>query len=73
MSMEKFISATEAAKEKGCSRQAVDHAIRTGKLTMVGSGKVRPIVIDEKFEAWRPSPKRQEAGSMNVLKRLDDS
>ena len=48
-----------AAKEKGCSRQAIHAAIKAGKLQAVKIPTVVYEVTRESLEKWHPNPKMQ--------------
>ena len=56
------LSVTEAAKRKGCSRQAIHYAVEKNKIDSVKIGNMVVILTTDKFEGWQPNPKQQEAG-----------
>ena len=62
------ISTTEAAERKGCTRQALNLAVRSGKVDAERIGKVNVVVVDKKFEEWEPNPKIQAAGKARARK-----
>lgn len=64
MVRQKHISATEVAKVKGCSRQSVNKAIKAGKLDFERIGNQNAVIVNKRFEAWKPNPKRQAAGGI---------
>lgn len=47
-----FITASDAAKEKGCSNQNVYQALDRGVLTERRVGNTRLIVKDDAYEEW---------------------
>lgn len=53
MKQPNVILATEAAREKGCSSQAIYNAIDRGDLNEVRMGRHRMVVIDAKYRAYR--------------------
>jgi excisionase family DNA binding protein len=56
-----MLTAAEAAREKGCSRQAVSQAVQAGRLR--GEKWGRFYVIRRKdLDAWRPrEPKKEQS------------
>lgn len=56
------ISVLEAAQRKGCTRQAINDAIRAGRIDAVKIGKVHIVLVTSRFEAWTPMSGRQKAG-----------
>lgn len=46
------IIASEAAREKGCTAQAIYNAIDRGDLNAVRMGRHRMVVRDEKYAAY---------------------
>ena len=57
-----LISTAEAASRKGCSRQSILNAIATRAVDGQRTGSYFVIRDNEKFQSWRPNPKRQKAG-----------
>jgi predicted DNA-binding protein (UPF0251 family) len=62
------ITSPEAAKRKGCSRQAIWWAIRRKELDAVQIGRAYIIKVNGKFLEWKPNLVRQEAGLINRQK-----
>jgi hypothetical protein len=62
------IGATEAAARKGCSRQALNYAIRTGKIDAERVGNQNIVVANGRFLEWQPNPKMQKAGKAKARK-----
>lgn len=62
------VSSSEVAKTKGCSRQAVNKAIRTGRLDAERIGNQNVILANKKLEDWAPNPKIQKAGKARAKK-----
>ena len=57
------IGTTEAAEQKGVSRQAVIDAISRGAIDGKRVSQRTLIVIEnDRFREWRPNPVRQAAG-----------
>ena len=56
------IGPTEAAARKGCSRQAVNYAIRNGKIDAERIGNQNIIVVNARFLDWQPNPKMKRPG-----------
>jgi hypothetical protein len=61
-----MISTTEASKRKTVSRQSIINAVARGDLD---GSKVGPrtlvVLVNEKFEQWKPNPIRRAAGLAN--------
>lgn len=53
MSEPNVILASEAARRKGCTAQAIYNAIDRGDLNAVRMGRYRMVALDEKYEAYR--------------------
>lgn len=53
MKQANVILATEAAREKGCSSQAIYNAIDRGDLNEVRMGRLRMVVKDAKYRAYQ--------------------
>ena len=51
--LQKFFTVTDAAIEKGCTRDTIYKLIREGKINVVKAGKRRIIVGDENFRALK--------------------
>jgi hypothetical protein len=66
--MAKRLSTTEAAEQKGCSRQALNLAIRSGKLDAERIGKVNVVVANRKYADWTPNPNMQKGGKARAKK-----
>ncbi len=64
MARVELISTTEAAKRKGCTRQAVHLAATSGKLDAEQVGRSYVVRANKVFENWTPNPKRQVAGGI---------
>lgn len=47
------LTISEAAEEKGCSRQAIYNAIARGQLTRVQLGKITVISRDKRYDAYQ--------------------
>ena len=47
-----ILTVPQAAKEKGCTRQAIYHALNRGDLTPVAMGTFTAIAKDEKYRAY---------------------
>jgi excisionase family DNA binding protein len=47
-----ILTASEAARRKGCSRQAIHAAVKRGRLTPYRMGRQLMIVVDAAFEAF---------------------
>ena len=56
------IGATEAAARKGCSRQAMNYAIRNGKIDAERIGNQNIVVVNDRFQDWQPNPRMKRAG-----------
>ena len=63
-----LISTTEAAKRKGCTRQAVHLAATSGKLDAEQVGRSYVVRANKVFEDWTPNPKIQAAGKARAKK-----
>ena len=61
MTRTELISTTEAAQRKGCSRQAVHQAAKSGKLDAEQVGRSYVVRVNKVFEQWAPNPDKQKA------------
>ena len=68
MTLVNRLSCTEVAEMKGCSRQAVNKAIRTGKLDAERIGNQNAVLANKRLEDWSPNPKIQKAGKARAKK-----
>ena len=57
-----MITVPEAAKRKGCSRQAAWGAVKRGDLDAHKFGRDHLVLVNEKFDEWKPNPVRQQIG-----------
>ena len=62
------IGASEAARRKNCSRQALNYAIRSKKIDAERIGNQNVVLVNRKFEDWAPNPKVQKAGKARAKK-----
>ena len=62
------ISTTEAAADKGCSRQTINEAIRGGKINAEKIGKWNAVLTDKKYRDWAPNPSMQKGGKARAKK-----
>ena len=61
----RLISTTEAATHKNTTRQTIAAAIKRGELEAEKIGeRVLAVKANQKFEAWNPNPKSQQAGRL---------
>ena len=58
--MEK-LNITQAAKEKGCSRQAMHHLINADRVNITEEHGKRLVLIDQKFRSVMLKPKQASA------------
>ncbi len=52
MPQPRVITPAEAARVKGCTRQAIHGALSRGRLTEYRTGHVRLVVLDALFDAY---------------------
>lgn len=52
------LNITQAAKEKGCSRQAMHHLVNAGRVNVIEENRKRLVLIDEKFHSVRLKPQQ---------------
>jgi len=57
-----MITVPEAAKRKGCSRQAAWGAVKREDLDAQKVGRDHLVLVNKKFNDWQPNPKIQAAG-----------
>ena len=57
-----LITVPEAAKRKGCSRQALWLAVKRGSIDAEKIGRDHLVNVNQKFEDWEPNRLRQEIG-----------
>ena len=56
------ISVREAAEEKQTTRQTINSAIKAGKIDAVRIGSYNAVMVNKKFNDWKPDPDKQRAG-----------
>ncbi len=73
MSPLKILSTRQAAKEKGCSIQAILNAIRRGVIDGQRVGREFIVRPNKKYLEWQPSEFRQQAGRKGWAARRSGS
>jgi hypothetical protein len=64
-----LLSTSEAAEQKGVSRQAILDAVRRGALDGQQVGGFTAVKANKKFGAWEPIAVRQKAGRALAAKK----
>ena len=62
------ITPRQAGERKGCTRQAINYAVRAGHLDAEKAGPYNLIVTNARFDAWEPNRKIQAAGRASAKK-----
>ena len=55
------LSTVEAAELKGCTRQGIFQAVKSGKIDAEKVGRTNIVIANQKFQDWTPNPKIQAA------------
>ncbi len=61
-----ILSALDAARQKGCTRQAIYDALSREALTEVRTGGMRLVLKDEKFDSYKPQYTDESIGAGTV-------
>ena len=56
-----YLSTAQAAKQKGCTPQAIWGAIKRGDIDGQQVGRSYNVSANKKFKEWQPNPIRQKA------------
>lgn len=59
MTTSKIVLAREAAEEKECAVNTIYNALKDGRLTQLRRGRLRLVVVDERYESFQPKIKHR--------------
>lgn len=58
----RLLSTTEAAAEKGCTKQTIHNAVKRKDIDGERLGGFLFVKPNKRFESWQPNPVRQKIG-----------
>ena len=67
MKQPNVITATEAAREKGCNRRTIYEAANRGELRDTRIGRSRLIFKDRRYDEWHPQERGRRVSARTVV------